>query len=482
MDDPQPEAGHHGMWEMASALHPAPGEECNGMIETEEIMETPDMDWSEYTEGFIQFWYQHGFEPCDEFGFFLDDCRAELVVEGMVVDVLPLPPFSGGVILKDYSMFCGASSVKMRFISASDEPGWLYIDDVMAWAYDSQLPERVTDLALTRTAGDRAVTTDFTEPDENDLTPSPPTEPVANTFDIRYSKDPITNETEFFLATPLNPVDALGGFPVPATPYAGRTATFELPSAFQAYHVAMMVGDEVVNYSALSNDAVIANTPTLAVAVGNAPQDTVGTSQTAEFTFNVANNGNLDDVYEIAVTTTPGGWGGWIEDAVFPALMPATIGQAINAGGNVNLTVKVDVPGAAPDSSVETVTVTATSLQDGTVIAVGTASVLVQSGVVDAPIYSAGLQAGIEFAGPNPTRGATRLDLALTRPQEVSVQIFDVAGRLVHTLNEGTLEAGSHDLRWNGTDSSGMGVPAGVYFLKARSAEVDRTLRVVRLR
>jgi len=101
---------------------------------------------------------------------------------------------------------------------------------------------------------------------------------------------------------------------------------------------------------------------------------------------------------------------------------------------------------------------------------------------VDAAVAALSQVASIAFAGANPFRQATALQLALTRPQNAKFEIFDVSGRRVRTLLDRKMEPGSHRLRWDGTSETGKSVPSGVYFFKVGSEEVSRMMRVVRRR
>lgn len=85
-------------------------------------------------------------------------------------------------------------------------------------------------------------------------------------------------------------------------------------------------------------------------------------------------------------------------------------------------------------------------------------------------------------AFPNPSRETTQLQLALPRAQEVSVEVFDLAGRLVRQVADGPLAAGSHQLAWDGRDAAGRRAAAGVYFARIRTAEGDRTLKFTRIK
>lgn len=59
---------------------------------------------------------------------------------------------------------------------------------------------------------------------------------------------------------------------------------------------------------------------------------------------------------------------------------------------------------------------------------------------------------------PNPFRRATTIEFRLPRPGTVALRVFDVAGREVSTLLERTLDAGSHEVVFDGA-----GLASGVY-------------------
>jgi FlgD Ig-like domain len=84
--------------------------------------------------------------------------------------------------------------------------------------------------------------------------------------------------------------------------------------------------------------------------------------------------------------------------------------------------------------------------------------------------------------GPNPSGQVVELRFELERPADVSLRIYDVAGRLVTTLADARLPAGRHDLTWTGKTGSGEPVAAGVYFARLESSEVNSVRRLVRVR
>ncbi len=86
-------------------------------------------------------------------------------------------------------------------------------------------------------------------------------------------------------------------------------------------------------------------------------------------------------------------------------------------------------------------------------------------------------------ARPNPFRGGTTLVLALPAPATAGVQVFDAAGRLVRALvSSRPLEAGRHEIAWDGRDEAGHRVGSGVYFARAVAGARGPALKLVRLR
>lgn len=89
---------------------------------------------------------------------------------------------------------------------------------------------------------------------------------------------------------------------------------------------------------------------------------------------------------------------------------------------------------------------------------------------------------GLSTIRPNPSSGTTHVDLTLVRPLSVDVGVFDLAGRRVATLTHGALEAGQHELAWDGRDVGGAPAPAGMYLVRARGEGFESTRRVLRVR
>lgn len=82
----------------------------------------------------------------------------------------------------------------------------------------------------------------------------------------------------------------------------------------------------------------------------------------------------------------------------------------------------------------------------------------------------------------NPFRGVCAFELVLPARLPVAVRVFDVRGRLVRRVSDGPVNAGRHELSWDGRDDGGLDVASGIYFLTMDAAADRQTRRVVRVR
>jgi len=87
------------------------------------------------------------------------------------------------------------------------------------------------------------------------------------------------------------------------------------------------------------------------------------------------------------------------------------------------------------------------------------------------------LHAGAPF--PNPFRDASTFSFTLPQDGPVRIDVFDVSGRMVHTLAAGAMPRGVHALVWDGRNASGRAVGAGVYFYRLVTATDTFTRRTV---
>ena len=80
---------------------------------------------------------------------------------------------------------------------------------------------------------------------------------------------------------------------------------------------------------------------------------------------------------------------------------------------------------------------------------------------------------------PNPFNPQTAIKFSLEQAGPVSLQVFDVNGRVVKTLADGRLNAGGHEVIWNGQDESGSSLASGVYFYRLQAEGRTMSRRMV---
>ncbi|HXV13670.1 MAG TPA: FlgD immunoglobulin-like domain containing protein [Candidatus Krumholzibacteria bacterium] len=83
---------------------------------------------------------------------------------------------------------------------------------------------------------------------------------------------------------------------------------------------------------------------------------------------------------------------------------------------------------------------------------------------------------------PNPFNPETEIRFELAVPSNVSITVFDAAGRLVRVLENGNRPAGEHTVRWNGRNDAGGPVSSGVYFYRMSATGFDQTRKMVLLK
>ena len=83
---------------------------------------------------------------------------------------------------------------------------------------------------------------------------------------------------------------------------------------------------------------------------------------------------------------------------------------------------------------------------------------------------------------PNPFNPSTTIEFFIPDTEHVSLQVFNVSGRLIRTLVDDTSEPGSHSITWDGLDENGNSVPSGVYFSRIRTEKTTLSKKMILLR
>jgi flagellar hook assembly protein FlgD len=72
---------------------------------------------------------------------------------------------------------------------------------------------------------------------------------------------------------------------------------------------------------------------------------------------------------------------------------------------------------------------------------------------------------------PNPSRGRVSFDFEVPRAARVRIEVFDLRGRRVKTVEDALLSPGRYARTWEGSDEAGGPAPGGVYFIQLWSPE-----------
>ncbi len=83
---------------------------------------------------------------------------------------------------------------------------------------------------------------------------------------------------------------------------------------------------------------------------------------------------------------------------------------------------------------------------------------------------------------PNPMNPSAKISFTITQAGRVRVSIYDLNGRLVRTIGDNQLAAGSYTMPWDGSTRTGGRAASGVYFVKVASGGASAVQRVTVLK
>ena len=64
----------------------------------------------------------------------------------------------------------------------------------------------------------------------------------------------------------------------------------------------------------------------------------------------------------------------------------------------------------------------------------------------------------------------------------VTLEVFDVQGRLIRTLVDAVQDRGPHTTVWDGRDAAGRELSSGVYFYRLKMAGIEETRKMLLLK
>ena len=83
---------------------------------------------------------------------------------------------------------------------------------------------------------------------------------------------------------------------------------------------------------------------------------------------------------------------------------------------------------------------------------------------------------------PNPFNPETMISFSLKEHANVSIEIYNIQGKLVKTLVNEERPAGNYTAIWNGKDNSGRNVASGVYYYRMKAGKYSSTRKMIMLK
>jgi hypothetical protein len=83
---------------------------------------------------------------------------------------------------------------------------------------------------------------------------------------------------------------------------------------------------------------------------------------------------------------------------------------------------------------------------------------------------------------PNPFNPETIMMFQLPQQTPVTLKVYNILGQVVSTVVDDVLPAGSHSVKWDGTNDQGRDVASGVYFYRIKAGDFESTKKMTLLR
>lgn len=83
---------------------------------------------------------------------------------------------------------------------------------------------------------------------------------------------------------------------------------------------------------------------------------------------------------------------------------------------------------------------------------------------------------------PNPFNPSTTITFTFPASGYINLSIYDLSGRKVRTLIDKHISAGTHQVKWDGTDDFGNKVVSGIYLYTLKSSTLKKTKKMILLR
>ncbi|MBN1559951.1 T9SS type A sorting domain-containing protein [candidate division KSB1 bacterium] len=83
---------------------------------------------------------------------------------------------------------------------------------------------------------------------------------------------------------------------------------------------------------------------------------------------------------------------------------------------------------------------------------------------------------------PNPFNPSTRIPFSISQTEHVTLQIYNIQGRLICTLVDGILQPGEHVVTFDAINEDGFFLPSGVYIYQLQAGDFVAKKRLLLMR
>ena len=83
---------------------------------------------------------------------------------------------------------------------------------------------------------------------------------------------------------------------------------------------------------------------------------------------------------------------------------------------------------------------------------------------------------------PNPFNPTTHIQFKVAEQADVRLVVYDLTGRLVHTLVHDNKQPGTYHVEWNARDNLGRMLPTGIYFYVLEAGDFRATKKMLILK
>jgi flagellar hook assembly protein FlgD len=83
---------------------------------------------------------------------------------------------------------------------------------------------------------------------------------------------------------------------------------------------------------------------------------------------------------------------------------------------------------------------------------------------------------------PNPFNPSTRIQFRIPETDLVTINIYNIKGQMARQLLNEKVEAGIHQITWDGRDQQNKLLPSGIYFYRLNVADYEITKRMILLK